>query len=679
MTIKYRNLLTNIVFWIILILCAYFAENVVLFDFTNFQRPFSVLEYLLIFIGIIVLVGYFLYCEHKYNGLKFKTLFGVALLMIAIGAIIGILLTPEIQTFETLELVEDVETLVQKDFIVSIEQKVKSIMFVIIAVVGVYFQVIIMPRLISFRKYVLFLMYVMVGVALISALLSYVLDFSSYVHLYNHGLHGYDYPQSFLFNRNMYALMLLLGMLALYNIISSLPKWYNYAFLIILFVSIFFTFSKAATAVALISFIIHFIYRMIATFKQHKIRNGIYVGVVALVGFFGLFLIPIPGLMDVWLFKEARRFILEYYVELGRNSINLREYIWNSVVSMAKGTYLWLGRGPIIFNRTLYFYTGEISSRGIPNYFSHNGFLEILGIWGLIGVIPYCLGVTALFVINIYISVKNYKIGIPALIILGSFLAYTMVETSTLFDLTIEGVATTTIVSLPALSWLYARRHPEANLEIVETTELFEYRMPRYDVYLFTRKVTNYISLFLGISVMMSFFHLHLKGSQIVSYITLLVIIITIMIVVPRSLGNIYKLKIDNKKVLFYLFTILTLLISAAGIVLYVLTSYPLVMVFAVNALLLNLLISERISKSSQVKFKEYIVKIIGRSSVIFLTIALSGSLVIFFANGLTWFIVSEIALLCFVFALPFIRMFDVKNSVINRTMLLSFARAINK
>lgn len=44
MALRQRNLLTNILFWTAMIFMAYFAENVVVFDFSNFQREFTILE-----------------------------------------------------------------------------------------------------------------------------------------------------------------------------------------------------------------------------------------------------------------------------------------------------------------------------------------------------------------------------------------------------------------------------------------------------------------------------------------------------------------------------------------------------------------------------------------------------------------------------------------------------------
>ncbi|MDD4154152.1 MAG: O-antigen ligase family protein [Bacilli bacterium] len=680
MAIRQRNLLTNILFWITMIFLAYFAENVVVFDLSNFQRGFTLLEYILLFAGVISILGYYFYNEYKYNGIQPKWLIATILLLIVISAAIGIFLTPDVQYFETIVIIDEAETLVVREYSITLIGKIRSLLYVIIAAIGVYIQLVILPRLISFKMYILFLMYIIVAVALISAIISYFLDFDSYVHLYYHGLYGYDYPQSFVFNRNMYALMLLLGMLALYVTISYLPKWYNYVFLIFLFVNIFFTFSKAALGVALITFVFHFIYRMIVTFKKSKIRNVIYLVLVGILGICGILLIPFPFFMDIQLFNEARRFILEYYVELGVGSYESRVGIWNSVLELSTGIHLWFGRGLHLFNQTLGFYhSGVESSGGVTNYFSHNGFLEILGQWGLVGLIPYCLGILAIFAIDIYIAIKDYKVGIPALIIFGAFLGYTMVETSTLFDLTIEGITTTTLVALPSLSWLYAKRHPQENKAIVETAENIEYKMPTFDKKRFERQTAKYVALFLGVATLFAFYYFRQTSSEISSYLMFIALLVTVFISLPRTLGNEYELRKNKKGIVFGLLFFLTLLVYLASLFVLAYTSSPLVFLLSLKLIIVALIISEVFFKKEKTPIMSYFSKIITQAAVLLIAIIITGSLVIFLYSDLTWFILSEINTLFIIFSIPLIREFDIANSKLNNKMVLLFAREIGK
>ncbi|MDD4153826.1 MAG: O-antigen ligase family protein [Bacilli bacterium] len=660
---------------------SYFAENVVVFDLNAFQREFTLLEYLILFIGIVVIVGYYLYIEQKYNHFRHNWFFIFLLFVIAIGALIGVFLTPEIQYFDAFEMVGGVETIVTKEYVTTAIDKIKSSLFIIVSAIGVYTLVIVMPRLICFRKYILFIMYVIVAVALVSAFVSYFVDYESYVHLYRYGLVGYIYPQSFVFNRNMYALILLLGILALYAIISHLPKWYNYVFLIFLFVNIFFTFSKAAFGIAFITFCIHFIYRMIATFKKSKVRNIIFLVIVGIVGICGMLLIPFPLFMNVQLFDKARRFILEYYVELGIGSYDGRTEIWNSVLSLSTGIHLWFGRGLLIFNNALFFYSGQIALPNRLALFSHNGFLEILGQWGLVGLIPYCVAILAIFGIDIYAAIKNYKIGIPALIIFGAFLGYTMVETSTLFDMTIEGVTTTLLVTLPVLSWLYAKRHPEENRTIVKSAENIVYQMPNLDSKVFGRRVTCYVGLILGIYTLFAFYSLFLRSDTVITdYVLQIVLILISFVCLPRTIINIHDLKRNKKPVLFWIsLTIILLLAIGSFALIIIMVDSVVVFLFTIKLMIVSLLISERFFKLEKAPFKDYLVVLLGKASVLYFSIVVSGLLVVFLYPGLTRFVLSEIAAIISIISLPIINPTKIENNRCNSKLLISFARSIEQ
>ncbi|HOH95455.1 MAG TPA: hypothetical protein PK612_04785, partial [Bacilli bacterium] len=359
-------------------------------------------------------------------------------------------------------------------------------------------------------------------------------------------------------------------------------------------------------------------------------------------------------------------------------SYESRVGIWNSVLELSTGIHLWFGRGLHLFNQTLGFYhSGVESSGGVTNYFSHNGFLEILGQWGLVGLIPYCLGILAIFIIDIYVAVKNYKVGIPALIIFGAFLGYTMVETSTLFDLTIEGVTTTSLVALPALSWLYAYRHPEKNKEIVKSAEEIEYGMPRYDTAKFERQAAKYIALLLGVTTLFAFYSFYINKLEVPIYILFVTLMLVVFITLPRTLANAYQLRHKKRGAIFGLLFSLSVIIGLAALLLYIFTTSPLVVIFAVKILLINLLLSEKFFRTEEDSFKFYLTNVIGRSSILLFAVIISGSLIVFLYRGLTWFILSEIVGLFIVFTIPFIREFDLKKSLANKKMLLLFGRSI--
>lgn len=254
-----------------------------------------------------------------------------------------------------------------------------------------------------------------------------------------------------------------------------------------------------------------------------------------------------------------------------------------------------------------------------------------------------------------------------------------MVETSTLFDLTIEGVTTTALVTLPALSWLNARRHPEANRAIVDAAEEIEYQMSTFDRGLFEKQITRYLALFLSLLTLFAFYYFQQSSSEISIYVMFLTLVITMFITIPRILGNLYVLKTNKRKGVFWLLLSLTILLNTSSLFIFSYTASPFVFLLTIKIIIVALLITEKFLNKEKVSFVSYLAKVVGQTSILFVAIVIAGSLVIFLYSGLTWFVLSEIVLLFIVVAIPFIRESNLKTNKINNTMLLMFARGIGQ
>ena len=233
--------------------------------------------------------------------------------------------------------------------------------------------------------------------------------------------------------------------------------------------------------------------------------------------------------------------------------------------------------------------------------------------------------------------------------------------------------------NLPALSWLYARRHPEKNQEIVESAEEIEYEMPRYDTAKFERQAAKYIALLLGVTTLFAFYSFYINKLEVPIYILFVTLMLVVFITLPRTLANAYQLRHKKRGAIFGLLFSFSVLISLAALLLYIFTTSPLVVIFAVKILLINLLLSERFFRTEKRPLKLYLTNVIGRSLILLFAVIISGSLIVFLYRGLTWFILSEIAGLFIIFTVPFIREFDLKKSLANKKMLLLFARGIEK
>lgn len=675
-TNKKINLTCNITFWILMVLIAYFAENVVLFDKINFQRSFSTLEYLLLFFGIVVLVGHYFYNEYKYNEYKPNKWIIIFLIIFGIGGVIGLILTPTIQYFTTVEIIDGVENIVTKQLIISTQQKVHSFLFLIIMMIGIYLQLVILPRLISFKRYLLFLLYTIVFVALLSIFLSYFLDRNSYIHLFNYGLEGYIFPTSFLFNRNMYALLLMLGALSLYYIISLSPKWYNHVILFFIIFNMLFTFSKASIGITLITFIVNFIYRMIVTYKKHRIRNVIFIFLIINFLVFLVFSLPLPGFDNLVFLRNTRELVYNYFIKLGPGTFNSRTTIWDWASDINNGHYFYFGRGLTLFNESLLFYTKEILEPPRSEYFSHNGFVEIFGQFGIYGLILYILGIIFLAVIIVYVAIQNREIGFPSILILIAFLFYTMVETSTLFDPTVEGIVTTTLVALPSLSWLYHRKNPLINKRIIQSAEQINLQYKKTNMHVFARKTLLYATLFLGCILIFMFYFIKLNQLHSIHYFLCGGLTFISLFSVLLITYQLYKIRLKQKETLFWILFILSICVNFGLLLTYLLFLNIFILILGGFLITIGVFISLLINKKYIQVYKRYI-----QNTLLYSFLIYFGFLLIF--TPLIYFEIISIAIffqttiLIHILLIPFVNKVNKFGFSLNDRMLLVFAKNI--
>lgn len=674
--IKKRNLTCHIIFWILLILITYFAENVVLFDKVDFQRPFSTAEYFLLFLGILILVGYYFYNEYKYNDYKPNVWLTIILIIFGIGGVIGLVLTPNIQNFTTIEIIEGVETLVTKQLVVSTQEKLHSFLFLFVALIGTYLQIVVLPRLVSFKKYLLFILYAIVFVSITSIFISYYLDIESYIHLFNHGLEGYKFPMSFLFNRNMYALMLMLGVFSLYYIIALSPKWYNHIFLIFIVMNMFFTFSKASIGITLVTYIINFIYRMIKTFKKHKVRNFIFLFLIIGAIMFLFFLLPLPAFKNLNFLSNTRNFIFEHFIRLGPGTFSSRTIIWERVSELNRNNYFYFGRGIMIFNKNLLFYTSEITRPPRSEYFSHNGFVEIFGQFGVYGLTIYIAGVVLLAGIILYVAIKNSKIGFPSLLVFVGFLFYTMVETSTLFDPTIEGIVTTSLVALPSLSWLYHKKRTQVNDGILESAEQLVVKHEKESVLTFVKKTSLFTTVLLIFIFLFMISVLERNSLQLINQLLFGVLILFYLISIPLITHQIYKIRIKRKESLFWLLFILNLFIHFGLLLACILFFESRILILSCTLIILLTLLTYLIGKKYKKVNKNHIL----RTFLYSLVIASSIFFILFpfiYYLKMKLFVLGEIIFLLTTITIPFINKIVNFKYILNNKMLLIFAKNI--
>ncbi len=289
--------------------------------------------------------------------------------------------------------------------------------------------------------------------ALVAVFYSYVVERDLYLEIIRSGspLGAYVVPQSFLSHRNLYALLMLYGMLAQAYLQCKRPAWWRWAIMLFLFANQFFVLSKTCLLLCVLFLGLFSIYRIAATFKGHKIRNWIEIGIFSAVVitavclyFFGKSSLFLP-------FKNIFKTIFSAF----EDSIATRVYNWSDILRKIFGN-----------SHTIVFGFGVTTSTNallatiyseVPLAFTpiDNSVIAIWCQWGLNGVVLYGASLVYLLYLVVRLLKKKDATAVVSLLMLLVVLGHGLTEDTNYFGFGSTNVAVLFMVVVPLVSKSY--------------------------------------------------------------------------------------------------------------------------------------------------------------------------------------------------------------------------------
>ena len=206
----------------------------------------------------------------------------------------------------------------------------------------------------------------------------------------------------------------------LVHTITQKHCWYLAA--IFFLINMLFSYCRTSLAISYILFILYLTFRIIITFKKHKIRNIILASL--------LYSLIISFITIVVLCHIKRgNFMPELYKHIkyftGMDSFQTRTFIWGNIRNELKGGWLVIGRGFGTHNFMLYPMNLVNGDNVCP---SHSTYYAILGAGGIISLIGF-VGLLAYYVV-LFIKSLKYSKTMPIMLSAGllAYLAYSYTE-----------------------------------------------------------------------------------------------------------------------------------------------------------------------------------------------------------------------------------------------------------
>ena len=570
--IKNRFLLSNIFFYIAIVIGCLIVENVNLFT-PDPQAGFDFASFCFITVIFLVVTIIYLYLEHKKNKLELSYMWICFLSVAFIFALISIWSFPY---QKTLVNPDDSFTLT---LITTNKDKLSAsiqlfITFVIAYLILVPFK---KSRFVQATLRWVYRIYILVSI--IFALLSLYLDFEVYKGLFLDGTLASI--SSIYTNPNFFGMNMLTAILALIALDSEKVK--SYRILLMIMFGMFSTFSGCAST-TILSGLIVFIYFMFSQFYQihrHLARSLISLSVFLVVGgaIVGVSFILYKNNV-VWL-KNIVDYIYKVIINNGGYgpSLSARENVWKYVKMIFKEDpkCLFIGYGYKVGSNYLHNYLYVFDNHYMGPYDSqtaHSAIYEMIIRGGIVGLVFYLLLFVYFFycIVHLYIK-KQTRFATIFLLCFLVINCHGIVESTFFFEGNIKGITSTLMFYLPVIakSYYLKKENKESVIEFKENT--FN------EIKVSPTQICQWISSVISIAIMMAlslfvgpYFRNNSEFFPIVLYVTLF--LIASCLLVPYLVSLLYK-NASKKRFVFRMIYLTTLFVVINTLVALLVIIYP--------------------------------------------------------------------------------------------------------
>lgn len=276
--------------------------------------------------------------------------------------------------------------------------------FLITTIFFIIFMV--LPKRIKHLEFLIFIGLSVFTFLFILTVYSYITESSNYVGfmkaLFIGDIDGiYDNSvKSFIVHRVPYGACMMMGVIFGLTIHSFTKKWYWYLPTAYCFINMIFSWCKTSIALTVLIVFLYIVYRLIATFKEHKKRNLITLIAIGSVVFIGIILVVVSLI-------TKGKFLPYIYKIIGSftdtRTIDTRTYIWENIKQRLSGGWWLIGRGFGTHNYMLYPMNLLNGDDVCP---SHSTFYATLGAGGIV----FLLGLIALYGYYVYAFIKCWKV-----------------------------------------------------------------------------------------------------------------------------------------------------------------------------------------------------------------------------------------------------------------------------
>lgn len=460
--LKSRSYANKILLYIIIFIGGFLLLNVGLFDTTGFLRTLHLEEFLIIFGVFLLILFAFAYINHKHNRYKTNYLLVAGLLILTIMSFFVLVLSPNTYEVSYQGLIKEVTF--------NFENKTYFLIGSFLSYFFFYLFIYVVPRSFYYRKQFKWIIYLFLLFLLAGLIYSYVVEYDNYLNFLSSFSSGDIYSSttmSFFGHRNVYGLVLFLGVISLLYLHYLNKKFYWYILIVFLCLNMVFTLSKTPILLTAFILVCYLFMRFLLSFKAHRKRNLITFGVIFIITMTIIGLVTVGAFYQIpYISKISNAF--KDIISSGSNTFDSRLAIWINTFNLFTSNLLnmMFGFGFGVFDHLLFAYQSIVPGAEATSNI-HNGYLMLVSQGGIILLASFILVIIYL----VYIIIKMYKIdkdlSLFSLFLLIASLGYMMMESrAIIFTNSPDMIYLTFIATSPLLAAYYHYHHPLINEEI---------------------------------------------------------------------------------------------------------------------------------------------------------------------------------------------------------------------
>ena len=529
---KLRFTLTNIIFWIVLILSCLLSENFAVLN-NDPLKGFAVDSAFILTISIIALLVLYYFLEHKKNKLTFDKVLLSSFLVTGLLLILNVFR----QYNRVFPTYDGADTFA---ITFTVQERLMSSLQVAIWLAVLYALVFVYNRYRLNKESYRWVGKIYLKAIIILCIIDIFMEGSQLVSILN-GTNENGGLQFLMGNANIWSLLIFGGILTAVMLSYKRFRWYYYTAAICLYILNLFT--SCATTIYLTTglLILYAITEIVTKFKSNRSSRikylltylGILFGAVGT--FVVLVLAKVPLFVNLWSFLENTLFNKEFSTMTGRTNI------WVKVFDLLKANPLdfIFGLGHKTANKILVEYSTTYANIRT----AHNAIMEMFLRYGLIGACIYIgiLGLTVYALIK-HIQKKNYRFAIIYGLCFAVILGHSMTESTTLFTPNVGGLYFSFVFILPILNIIQEKRFKELKEDVTNA----EVQQEKLNPSSLTNGLIILISSFAIARILNLALSLDAFSTILVSLAVFLIGLVIISLIRKNSLYNPFRIIANN-------------------------------------------------------------------------------------------------------------------------------------